>query len=245
MATDGLSVRKLSPGEEDAFERSVRVPFLDPPTGDPDMEAEIRRGVAALQTDRAWVADAGDRFVGQCSIDTLDLSVPSRPGGECPTLPMAGITSVGVHPTHRRRGLLRQMMDEMISDARGRGEPIAGLIASEASIYGRFGFGHATDRVELTIETAHSAFSSPAPDAEIRLVDPARAGPAMSEIYERYRSTRPGDISRRSHTWESILADPPHRRRGGRACSSLFAMEATRAIATTRATSSTGCSGGS
>ncbi len=55
-----------------------------------------------------------------------------------------GVTVVTVHPTHRRRGLLRQMMDEQLDDVARRGEPLAVLTASESSIYERFGYGTAT-----------------------------------------------------------------------------------------------------
>ena len=58
--------------------------------------------------------------------------------------PCAGVTAVGVQPTHRRRGVLRSMMDAQLRDVHERGEPIAALWASEETIYGRFGYGLAS-----------------------------------------------------------------------------------------------------
>ena len=49
----------------------------------------------------------------------------------------SGVTVVGVYPSHRRRGILRQMMRAQLDDVHERGEPIAALWASEAAIYGR------------------------------------------------------------------------------------------------------------
>lgn len=54
------------------------------------------------------------------------------------------ITAVGVMPTHRRRGLLRSMITEELEQAQNRGDALAGLTASEAGIYERFGFGIST-----------------------------------------------------------------------------------------------------
>ena len=68
-----------------------------------------------------------------------DVTVP---GGA--RVPIAAVTTVTVHPTHRRRGVLRRMMDEQLDDVARRGEPLAVLTASEASIYERFGYGTAT-----------------------------------------------------------------------------------------------------
>ena len=70
------------------------------------------------------------------------------PGG---SLPCAGVTAVGVQPTHRRRGVLRSMMDAQLRDVHERGEPIAALWASEETIYGRFGYGLASWAGELKV----------------------------------------------------------------------------------------------
>ena len=75
------------------------------------------------------------QIVGGAGAFPFELSVP---GG---TLPCGGVTVVGVSPTHRRRGVLRTMMDAQLRDIHERGEPIAALWASEETIYGRFGYG--------------------------------------------------------------------------------------------------------
>ena len=82
-------------------------------------------------------------IVGGAGAFPFELSVP---GG---SLPCAGVTAVGVHPTHRRRGVLRAMMDTQLRDVHERGEPIAALWASEETIYGRFGYGIASWAGEL------------------------------------------------------------------------------------------------
>ena len=88
--------------------------------------------------DRFHGAWEGDALVGGAGAFPLELTVP---GG---VLPTCGTTVVGVLPSHRRRGILRELMRAQLDDVTERGEALAALWASEAPIYGRFGFGVAT-----------------------------------------------------------------------------------------------------
>ena len=212
-----LQVRKLRPGEEVAFIHSVFTPFLEAVTGEADQTAEIDLELAQIEVDRAWVVESEGRFVGNACNISLDLTLPAAPGELCPVIPIAGVSAVGVHPTHRRQGLLRRLMAEVLDDARARGEAIAALNASESSIYGRFGFGLASDMVDYSIDTARAVFSTPAPTIPLRLVDRDEALKMLPEIFDRQRRTRPGEPSRPLPAWESFLADPPSRRSSGSA----------------------------
>jgi len=125
---------------------------------------------------------------------------------------MAGISAVGVHPTHRRRGLLRQLMVTMHDDARQRGEPIAGLEASESVIYGRFGYGLAANLAEYSIDSRASAFAVLAPVVDLALLDKDEALPVLPAIYDRQRLARAGEVNRSPAYWTQLLADRPHHR---------------------------------
>jgi predicted acetyltransferase len=98
-------------------------------------EQQWEREQKILPASRALAAFDRGRPVGLAAAYAFDLSIP---GGE---LPCAGVTWVGVLPTHRRRGILRDFMRRQLEDVHGWGEPVAALWASEASIYGRFGYG--------------------------------------------------------------------------------------------------------
>lgn len=67
------------------------------------------------------------------------------------TVPAAGLTWVGVHPGHRRRGVLRAMIDHHFARCRERGESVSVLTAAEMAIYGRFGYGLAALDVRMKI----------------------------------------------------------------------------------------------
>jgi predicted acetyltransferase len=207
-------VRKIGPDEASAFRQSVMVPFLEPFAGDPDQVADFELWADKSELDRAWAVDAGGRFAGNAAIYSLDVTLPSAPGRPCPTTPMAGVTAVGVHPTHRRRGYLSQLMAAMHDDARQRGEAIAGLEASESIIYGRFGYGLAVDVAEYSIDSRASAFAVPAPALDLALVDKDAAVKILPEIFDRQRRTRAGEINRTPAFWSPFLADRPHHRHG-------------------------------
>jgi predicted acetyltransferase len=207
-------VRKLRPEEASAFRQSVMVPFLEPFAGDPEQLADFEMWAATSDLDRAWVVDAGDHFTGNAAIYSLNVTLPAAPGEPCPTIPMAGVTAVGVHPTHRRQGFLRQLMAAMHDDARKRGEAIAGLEASESVIYGRFGYGLAANLAEYSIDTRASAFAIPVPSIDLALMDKDEAAKVLPGIFDRQRRTRAGEVNRSSGFWTQLLADPSHHRDG-------------------------------
>ena len=101
-------------------------------------------------------AFADGRLVGGSAMISFEVTVPGEPAGA-----LGGVTSTGVAATHRRQGLLRRMMQAMFDEARERGEPLAGLSASEGSIYGRYGYGPATRRTRWEIERAQARFLRP------------------------------------------------------------------------------------
>lgn len=215
-----IEVRRLHPGEGEAFIRSVRVPFLDPVSGGDEQTPGMERAVRRLETERCWVALDDGRFVANCGVRTMNVTVPGWPGRACPVLAMGGLTAVGVHPTHRRRGLLTRMMSEMLDDSRRRGEPLAGLIASESVIYGRFGFGMATENATVEIDSREAAMLTPGPKLDLRLVERDEAAKVLPEIFDRQRTMRAGEPGRTTPFWEELLADDPGRRRHGE--SALF-----------------------
>ena len=138
----------------------------------------------------------------------FDLTIP---GGE---LPCAGVTWVGVMPTHRRRGILRDLMRRELEDVHGWGEPIAALWASEASIYGRFGYGQAAPNGHVKSDRARFSLREEAAGS-VRFVDADEALELFPPVYERVRATRAGMPSRDERWWkEHRLADPESWRRG-------------------------------
>ncbi len=164
-----------------------------------------------MPADGAVVACDGADVVGMALYLDLKLTVP---GGA--VLPMAGVSWVAVAPTHRRRGVLRAMFVEL--HGRMGGYPIAGLEASEAAIYSRFGYGPATVMHRLAVDRREARFYPDVPDpGGVRLVRPAEHREQLEEIYERWRLQTPGGLYSPRQMWDEILTDREGSRDGGSA----------------------------
>src|SRR5215471_1916665 len=143
-------------------------------------EDQAERFTRVLPPERIYAAWEGSRAVGGLGAFPFELTVP---GGR---VPAAGVTVAGVLPTHRRRGVLRAMMRDLLDACHRRGEPVAYLWATEDTIYGRFGFGLASFTGEIDLPRERSAFHAPfAASARARLVPLAVAEEYLAPIYER------------------------------------------------------------
>lgn len=158
--------------------------------GDPDDESRFR---ALIAPGRAWAAFDGATMVATAASHTLRVGIP---GG---VVPMAGLTMVTVRPTHRRRGILRELIALHLADASARGEAASALWASEATIYGRFGYGVATEADALELDTRGLTITAAAVDA-LEWLDEATARPLLPAIYATAIAGRPGALHR-SPTW--------------------------------------------
>jgi predicted acetyltransferase len=181
--------------DQDEYGRAIGAigQYFNPPPSEEWLEA----AAAVLPHERMHAAFENDQIVGGAGAFPFELSVP---GG---SLPCAGVTAVGVHPTHRRRGVLRSMMDTQLRDVHERGEPIAALWASEETIYGRFGYGIASWAGELNVPHEWDAFAEPLESAgTARFVTPEEALELFPPIYEAVRRDRPGMTSRSEAWWK-------------------------------------------
>jgi predicted acetyltransferase len=194
-----IEVRGIVDDEAAAFMRNVFWAFSAQPTAE---ELDDELGIA--ENDRQVAAVEGGQIVGTAGAYTFDLTVPG--GGQ---LPVAGVTVVGVLPTHRRRGVLRSMMTHQLDDVAARGEPIAVLTASESSIYGRFGYGVATRLAKVRVDTTGGLpmLAEPAAGGRFRLVEPDDHSSVAAPVYDSVRRSRVGELSRPEAWWTMLQRD--------------------------------------
>jgi predicted acetyltransferase len=178
-------------GDVVAFLRPINVAF-----GHAVREDAVERFGSLIEPARMHSAFEDGAVVGSAGAFTYELTVP---GGR---VPAAGVTVVGVLPTHRRRGVLTALMREQLDDARARREPVAILWATEERIYGRFGYGIASLGLETRIDTRGAAFQNDAPvESRGRLLDEEEAWSVIPAIYDRVRAETPGMVSRSEDWW--------------------------------------------
>jgi predicted acetyltransferase len=189
-----LDIRAITDDEIAAFRPAALTVF----GADADAESGIN-GVdqhrALIGPGQAWGAFDAGTVVGTAG--TFDLSVGTPGGG---SLPMAGLTLVTVRPTHRRRGILRELVRLHLDDARARGFAISGLWASDAPIYGRFGYGVAAYCDVLEIANAGTLQIAPRDLDALEPIDETLARAVLPAIYARATADRPGAL-RRSDVW--------------------------------------------
>jgi predicted acetyltransferase len=177
--------------------------------GEPTAE-DAARNLPIMAHERMHAAWDGDAIVGGAGAFPFDLTVP---GGR--RVPSAGITMVGVLPTHRRQGVLTGLMRAQLDDVHARGESIAWLWASEGTIYGRFGYGMASLSGELDLDRNRTAFAVEAPKLPARLVSNDEAIARFPAVYDAVAAVTPGMFSRSAAWWElRRLRDAPERRGG-------------------------------
>jgi predicted acetyltransferase len=163
------------------------------------------------EPERMHAAFDDGRIVGGAGAFDFRMSIP---GG---SVPAAGVTVVGVLPTHRRRGVLTSMMKAQLEAARERGDAAAFLWASEGTIYGRFGYGLASRMGAISLAKERTRFAQPfTPRGVVRLVDVEEAASTFPPLYEQVCAQRPGMNSRSEAWWRTRrLHDDPAHRRGG------------------------------
>jgi predicted acetyltransferase len=122
---------------------------------------------------------------------------------------------VTVSATHRRRGVLTEMMRRMLDDAHERQEPLAGLWASETTIYGRFGYGMASRNVSLsTVKKPLVMRPGIGEPGRMRRVEPDEARADMVRIYEAAKTDQIGWLNRSEPWWDLQFDDPEDSRNG-------------------------------
>jgi predicted acetyltransferase len=185
--------------------------ILDYFARDPLNDEQVARYSKLLPFDRMHAAFDGGEAVGGAGAFRFELSVP---GG---ALPCAGVTVVGVAPTHRRQGALTRMMRAQLDAFHAGGEPLAALWASEETIYGRFGYGMAAWEGTLELAQVQAALALPfTPRGRFRRVGVEEAIAPASRIHAQVHAQRAGVVSRTPEWWvERRLSDWPERREPG------------------------------
>lgn len=196
-----VDVRVLSGEDElEASERVFRTAMVGLPA---PREPEAGRIPSLREPGRTFGAYTGSdggngaQLVGATDSTSGTMIVP---GGA--RVPHAAVTHIGVVPTHTRRGVLSALMRRQLGDCRERGDVVASLRASEATIYGRFGYGIATSARSVSLDLRAARLRPGIEvDPRVHLVPPAESWDLLRRIADDHPVVRPGAISRGAQWW--------------------------------------------
>lgn len=169
---------------------------------------DLADALTIIDPDRFLVATDGERIVGVTGDYPFTMTVP---GG---ALDVPGVTWVSVDATHRRRGILRELMHRQLTDFRGQGMPAAILTASEGGIYERFGYGAASHVRKTVIDRRRAQLRRLGDAGSVERVPAAEARRRMPAIHERWRAQTPGALSRTDAWWDYLCLDREPQRSG-------------------------------
>lgn len=188
-----VEIRVIEPDELREYRNAISFGFGDNPETD---DETLERFKANTTIETSTVAVDRGRFVATFGSYDLELTLP---GGAL--MPMAGTTHVTVHPTHRRKGILTKMMRFHLDQAVERGQPMAGLWASEERIYGRFGYGPAITGHEIKIPARAVELPPAVSGVTIHPIDVDQAKEQLPPIYEKQLPAAPAGRIVRSAAW--------------------------------------------
>lgn len=178
------------------------------------VDVPVEDELAAVPADQRFAAHVDDRpedgYAGIYGVRPMQLGVPGA------RVPLAGLTWVGVHPDHRRRGVLTAMLTHHFEQCRDAGLALSALHASEPGIYGRFGYGLAA--LELAVDLGRSTtLTAPGLEESVEVLD-VRLGPAdltgvaarMREVDLALAGRTPGMVVGEIPFYRSQVHERPH-----------------------------------
>ncbi len=195
-----VDVRRITPDELIPWLEAMATTFLSRP----DIDRVAEHNAPYYDFERTWAAfDHGHARgpVGTLRSWATELTVP----GDA-LVPAAAVAAVTVLPSHRRRGILRRMIAAEHEAARERGEAVAILYASEASIYGRFGYGVGVIECDLALDTRSTGFVATAAAGGVSIApNDELTATVIRDLHDRYRRTQVGEIRRRDHAFAMAM----------------------------------------
>jgi len=194
-----IDIRSIEPDELRAWIETMHAVYFMRTSVDEEVLYRRER----IDYARAFAAVDEGRIVATFRSFGSDLTVPG--GGR---VPADAVTNVGVMPTHRRRGVLTGMMSRDLRAAADRGDVVSMLFASEGPIYGRYGYGVATEHAQVLLRRANVRWRE-LPEGDVEVVSWTRLREMAPAIYDRFRAAQPGSMGVDPKRWDSMFGIGP------------------------------------
>lgn len=181
---------------------STSLTFLGPVPSDGDITWRRER----TMDHRITVGLDDDQVVATFRSFDTPLTLP---GGA--TVEVNAVSGVAVLSTHRRRGLLSRWMEQELRRAGEARQCASILVASEAPIYRRYGYGPASSWCTWKIDARRARWRPGAPQARgsFRMVSGEEWRGVAPDLHERVARRHPGAIGREQNLFRWIAGLVP------------------------------------
>lgn len=125
-------------------------------------------------------------------------------GGEL--LATAGVGTVTISPTHRKRGHGAKLVTAGLRAAHERGDIASALYPFRSSFYRQLGYGHAGDAIQYQVPPDWLP-DSPERLKVVRLESDDERAEAL-DCYNRWAATQNGQLARSDRVWRHVLETP-------------------------------------
>lgn len=203
LSAQGLSLVLVDTTDAMQFEAWLRADARGFHGAEPSGEniAESIATVADRRTTGVWDHGIAGEALPIATVSSWPVAI-TVPGHT--TVDAWAISSVTVSPTHRRRGIARQLLEGELRTAHALGLPMAALTVSESTIYGRFGFAPAAFATNLTIDTSRARWTGPSAPGRIVFLSRTQFRAEVAAMHERVRLDSPGQIPAWGGRWDQL-----------------------------------------
>lgn len=202
-----LVVRHPRP-EEEPWRRAAVISTYGSPFA-PRAEEQVARDDDLIPFENRLVvaecaADGTQRLLGGAGRHDSALSLPG--GGR---VPVAGLIGVGVASGEQHRGAFRALVEAHLDECRERGDAASVLMASLTPLYGRFGYGCATQAATWQIDAPVARALRPGAPTSGRVTLEHGRGEALNrllhDVWEAAGTLRAGSLTRSPGWWDGVL----------------------------------------
>lgn len=188
----------------DNYIQAVRTGFHDKRVSGDKLLKRVRRAIVDGRTfTAAYASDAYDHALSaDIPVATFAHFEKNVNVGGGTLIPAHLITWVTVRPTHRRRGLLRKLMTENLTNAHQAGYPFAALTVTEGGIYRRFGFGAASWLTEIEVDTSPGFELICEADRRVEICNAQALAELAPQIYAKFQKLSPGAMERQQSLFD-------------------------------------------
>ena len=206
LAASGLRYAVVDPADDDAARAWTEADargFHEPARSD-EFQADVRGDFAINRTVGVYDDTLADPAVPVATVVSWPAAL-TVPGGEVTGWAISGVT---VAPTHRRRGVARAMLEAELRAAVAAGLPLAMLTVSEATIYGRWGFGPAAFSAALAIDARRAGWQGAEAPGRVQFVSRDTALATARAVLDDARRGTPGDVEIVGHRYVRLFGLP-------------------------------------